>query len=186
MDLRCFISLELPAGVRDNISGTVERLNAAGADVRWVRPENLHLTLKFLGDTPDALLPEIRGKLLEAASAFKPFSVELRGAGAFPTARHPKVVWIGVKDADSLKGLQAAVEAAMSGLGFDPEEKRFVPHLTVGRVRSERGKDALSKGIVSLEGVSFGFVEVRSVSLMKSELSPKGPKYSVLYDIPLG
>jgi 2'-5' RNA ligase len=185
MDLRCFISIELPQALKQKITSVIERLVKTGADVRWVVPENLHVTLKFLGPTPGNLIPDIEEKLRRAAGAHGRFTLKLSGAGAFPNERRPRVVWIGLVDSDELLGLQRDIDASMEELGFEREDRPFSPHLTLGRVKSPRGNIALAKELDALRGFDIGVVEVGSVSLMKSELSPKGSKYTELFAAPL-
>lgn len=186
MHLRCFVSLEIPDELKKKISEQTEPLRATGADVRWVSEKNLHITLKFLGATDETLVPKIGEKLREATSVHSPFSITLRGTGVFPNERHPRVVWIAIEDSEQLLALQADVERAMKALGFEAEDKRFEPHLTIGRLRSERYKDALLKEIALMGRQEFGIINVNSISLMQSRLSPKGSDYSRLIEVPLG
>ncbi|GAB4390405.1 MAG: RNA 2',3'-cyclic phosphodiesterase [Thermodesulfovibrionales bacterium] len=186
MDLRCFVAVELPEELKKNIDRETGRLRAADADVKWVRAENLHLTLKFLGRTPEERLPAIRERLGAAAARHRGFRIRLAGAGAFPGARRPRVVWIGVSDSEALAALQKDVDAALAELGYEAEARDFTAHLTLGRVKSPRGGAALQAGIEALAGKEFGEAEVRGVSLMKSDLSPAGARYSRLYLAPLG
>lgn len=186
MDLRCFIAIELPEGLRKRISEVSERLRSTDADVRWVRPEGMHLTLKFLGSTPEELVPEIKRKLTEAMRGHRKMRLRLSGAGVFPNERRPRVVWIGLVDSDRLVGLQRDVETAMEALGFEPEGRPFTPHLTLGRLRSPRGTAALLREIEALKDEAFDDIEVGEVAVMKSELKPAGAVYHRLHSIPLG
>lgn len=186
MDLRCFIAIELPQDIKEGIAGKTKRLRAAEADVRWVSPENLHLTLKFLGNTPEDLLEDVREKLSAVAGRHPAFSFGLSGAGAFPDTGRPRVVWIGVRDSGELAGLQGDVDAAMAELGFEAEQRAYSPHLTLGRVKSPRGRIALKEELSRIEDIDFGMVEVREVALMRSQLRPTGASYSRLFAAPLG
>lgn len=185
MDIRCFISVELPDEIKKNIDEKTKALRGSGADVKWVLAENLHITLKFLGKTPEARLPEIEDKLTEALSPHICFSTDLVSAGVFPNVRHPRVIWIGLRDLDNMVRLKGDVEMALTAIGFEAEERQFKPHLTLGRVRSLRGRDALIRELDSLKGVAFGRIEVKNISIMKSELNPGGPEYFRLNDIAL-
>ncbi|MBI4822727.1 MAG: RNA 2',3'-cyclic phosphodiesterase [Nitrospirae bacterium] len=185
MDIRCFISVELPLEIKRSIDEKTKALRDSGDDVKWVRIENLHITLKFLGKTPEARLPEIKDRLTSAVSPLRSFSIEFASAGAFPNVRYPRIVWLGIRNSEHLVRLQSAVEMALTAIGFEPEERQFKPHLTIGRVKSARGKEALVREIENLKGTVFGKIQVENISIMKSELHPKGSKYTRLDDIPL-
>jgi 2'-5' RNA ligase len=186
VDLRCFIALELPKELKSDISSLTENLRDSGADVRWVPSENLHLTLKFLGNVPEEGLPGIRERVEEAAARSRSFKALLSGVGVFPGARRPRVVWIGLEDADELPALQGRIDENLRALGFQPEGRPFSPHLTIGRVRSQKGTVRLMKGLEALKDTVFGEFTAGSVSVMKSRLGPSGAKYTRLYGIPLG
>jgi 2'-5' RNA ligase len=186
LGLRCFIAIELSAGLREKIGRETGGLRASEADVRWVPAENLHLTLKFLGSVPDELVPDIRAGLARVARGHARHCVRLAGTGVFPDPRRPRVVWVGVEDSEGVSALQRDVEAAMEGLGFEPEGRPYTPHLTLGRVKSPRGRSALMEELGALRDADFGEQEVREVSLMKSELRPGGARYERLFAAPLG
>ncbi|MEK7742474.1 MAG: RNA 2',3'-cyclic phosphodiesterase [Nitrospirota bacterium] len=186
MWLRCFISLELPEELKKNIYGYIEKLKAAGADVKWIPPENLHLTLKFLGDTTEELLKSINERLISLSKSHDRFSLQISGAGAFPNIKYPRVVWLGVHDSEEIIKLQHDIDESMAGLGFKRDEKQFTPHLTIGRVKSMRNKDALIKELATLKEVDFGKIEVINITLMKSELKPGGAEHFKLSEIPIG
>jgi len=186
MGLRCFVAIELPAALKETIGELTRGLRASCRNVKWVPPGNLHLTLKFLGDTEESLIPEIREKLREAASSHQPFSIAFRGAGAFPDLRRPRVVWAGVQDSQAVVYLQQDVEKALSSLGFAPEVRPFSPHLTLGRVKSPGHTGLLKRGIEALGDAEFGSARVGSISLMKSDLKPSGAEYERLFEAALG
>jgi len=186
MDLRCFISIELPPEVKENISEAEARLKGLGADVKWINPDSLHITLKFLGSTPEDRLPEIKNALALAIKGHEGFGLLLKGMGAFPNMKHPRVIWAGIEDSERLIGLQKAVETAMSGLGYEPEGRAFKPHLTIGRVRSLKAVESLMKELSLSGGLSFGAVSADEVSLMQSELHPTGARYFKLAGFGLG
>ncbi|MDI6744478.1 MAG: RNA 2',3'-cyclic phosphodiesterase [Thermodesulfovibrionales bacterium] len=186
MGLRCFISLELPEELKKNIYIPIEKLKATGADVRWVQPENLHLTLKFLGDTTEEQLKNISEKLISLAKAHERFYLHISGAGVFPNLKHPRVVWLGMHDSEEVIRLQRDIDESMEGLGFKRDEKQFAPHLTIGRVGSLKNKDALMKELATLKEVDFGKIKVINITLMKSELKPGGAEHFKLNEIPIG
>jgi 2'-5' RNA ligase len=187
MEVRCFIAVGLPDGLRGEIDRQTGRLRKLDADVRWVPLENLHLTLKFLGNTPEKVIPEIEIRLQEVVGSVRGFEISFSGVGVFPSPRRPRVVWIGISEgAEAMRVLQGAVEEAVSELGFEPEKRGFSPHLTLGRLRSQRGSGAVLKELDALKGADFGTMAVRGVSLLKSELSPSGAKYTALYEAVFG
>jgi len=186
MDLRCFIAIGIPAQLQRNIGECIEILKKHDADIKWVVPENLHFTLKFLGNTPDVLLPKIRESLAAVVTTYEPFYITLYGTGAFPNKKYPRVIWAGLQNADGMKNLQEGVDRSMELLGFKSENREFNPHLTLGRVRSQGRMIMLVKELETFENKEFGLVPVDRILLMKSELTPKGPEYTCLYDIPFG
>lgn len=186
--MRCFISIELPRELKKEMDAATASLRASNADIKWVSPENLHLTLKFLGDTPEELLPRIKEELASALREKARFRVRLSGIGVFPDRRRPRVIWIGMQDSDNLLLIQKSVDDAMAKLGYESEGRPFKAHLTLGRIRDRRlkpGEGGAYGPLDVLKDMVFGDMEVEAVSVMKSELSPKGSKYSELFDIPL-
>lgn len=186
MDLRCFIAIGIPAQVQKNIGECIEILRKHDADIKWVAPENLHFTLKFLGSTPEVLLPKIRESLAAVVTTYGLFYIKMYGTGVFPNKKYPRVIWAGLQNADGMKNLQEGVERSMAFLGFKCEDREFNPHLTLGRVRSRRGMILLVKELETFEKKEFGIVPVDRILLMKSELKPQGPEYTCVYDIPFG
>lgn len=182
--MRCFISIELPDDIKQGISGFISKLKDIDKDIKWVKGENLHLTLKFLGEVEGQKLSEIRDRLIDVSKRYSPFDLRLKGIGAFPSIKSPRVIWIGVEDSASLINLQSEVEASMGELGFEKED-RFQPHLTIGRLRGSRPPDALIKELSLDISKEFGVFRADYIYIMKSELSPKGPNYYKLVEIPL-
>ncbi len=135
--VRTFIAVELSPRVITRAGNLMDELRAIGAEVNWVHPQQMHLTLKFLGDVSDTETPDICRVVKEVADEFEPFEIVCRGAGAFPNARDPRTLWIGIQDgADELKRLQAAIDDAFkSQLGYGKEQRAFHPHITLGRIK---------------------------------------------------
>lgn len=177
-DMRTFLAINLNAGLKQALGKIIRTLAAGGADVKWVEEQNLHLTLKFLGDTDQELLPDITSAVQQNLKAFHPFELILAGTGVFPPRGNPRVIWVGVKgDLNNLFELQRKTETALAGLGFAPENRKFSPHLTIGRIRSNRGVSRLPDLPAELAAGGIGRFTAESVDLMESRLSPQGPTY---------
>ncbi|MDI6890924.1 MAG: RNA 2',3'-cyclic phosphodiesterase [Thermodesulfovibrionales bacterium] len=186
MYLRCFIAIEIPEQIKGNIGGLIEILKKYNVDVKWVTCKNLHLTLKFLGKTPEELLPKIGESLSDIVLSYEPFCIKICNIGVFPNRRYPRVIWVGVEDSEILKRLQRDIEYSLALIGYQREDKEFHPHLTLGRVRSQKGMANLINELDNFKEKDFGSVTVEGIKLMKSELKPMGAEYSCLYEIPFG
>jgi len=183
--IRAFIAVTLAAPVVEEIAKVRAALLAAKGDVRWTRIEGLHLTLKFLGDIARNQIEPILAALREALGEQPPLQVRAQGLGAFPNLRRPRVVWVGLTG-EGLKELSETVETALMPLDFPPGEREFMPHLTLGRVRSLRGWERVLAVVKEYEQTNFGESRVEQVTLYQSELRPDGAVYSPLGSIPLG
>lgn len=193
--LRGFVAVELPEPVLAALTEIQAALGARvsraglGRGVRWVNPSGIHLTLKFLGGTPSHLLPVIERNLAAKLAGQRPFPLELSGLGVFPGFQAPRVLWVGIAgDLAELAAIQRKVEEAISPLGFPPESRAYSPHLTLGRVdeamkRAER--QLLGEIVRGSQLAPRGQFEVTQISLMRSELSPAGARYSRLLAVPL-
>jgi RNA 2',3'-cyclic 3'-phosphodiesterase len=191
---RLFVALEPPEPVRRRLAAmAVELRRAAGwraDEIRWVAIENVHLTLQFLGAVPEERLPDVEVAVRAAASAGRALSLEVRGAGGFPNARRPRVVWAGLAgDLAALGELVAELGRRLAPLGFPPEDRPFSAHLTLGRAREGRGAPGLAGALASAAdvadaaGAPWRAIEI---VLFESHLSPKGPRYEALLRAPLG
>lgn len=177
--MRLFVALELTPDVHAAVCGVVERLQRAKADVRWVRPEGMHLTLKFIGEIPPEKLDPIR-QALAGVTSEAPVELAFGGLGYFPNPRRPRVLWIGVEASANLSPLAAQLDAALVSLGIEAEKRAYVPHLTLGRFRSEKGLGELQREIERLPTKEFGRFEARALALFQSKLSPHGAEYTRL------
>ncbi len=186
MALRCFIAVRIPQQVKKALSEAIDALKKSGADVKWVPEENIHITLKFLGSTDESVVDEIRESLLGRAASYPPFSVRIAGTGYFPAGRRPRVIWVGIEDSGPLLALQKDVEKAVAVFGFAEEDRPFSPHLTIGRVRSDKRMTEMLKRLDAFKETDFGEIEVGAISVMKSDLRPAGAEYSSLAEIPFG
>jgi len=187
--LRAFIALEIPVSLQDAIQQQTAGLReAAGSSVRWVAVRNLHLTLKFLGDVSPSSIQFLNQMLAAEAAKYPCFSMLLGGLGAFPSAKRPRVVWIGIQAPPELENLQHNVEAGAARLGYGAEERPFSPHLTIGRVRQTATASEQHRLRRSLESIKIGRIgraEIKTITLMKSDLQPTGSVYTCLFSTPL-
>ncbi len=184
--MRLFVAVCLSSDIRDRLAAAQDRLRRVQADVSWVRAENIHVTLKFLGDTEEKRLERIRPALAEVARASAPFSMEVAGVGSFG-GRVPRVIWVGVREgAERIVRLASQVETALARVGFPKERRSFTAHLTLGRVRSSRNAEALLTAVREAEADTFGSITATQFELMQSELRPTGSVYTVLETFPLG
>ncbi len=180
MATRAFLCVELDEGIRRSVAGLQKRLEA-GNLVKWVEEENIHLTLKFMGDLSDEQVLMTSRILQSAVNGFESFDVELRGMGAFPTRQPPRVVWVGVKDdGGMLAKLAARLEESLEPVGCKKETRKYVPHLTIGRVRGTRGVRRLVDKISENRQYEAGKQRVSKLTFMKSDLTPSGPVYTPL------
>ncbi len=185
--IRSFLAIALPETIHRRIEEVQGDLKSSHADVRWVNPGKIHLTLKFFGNIDEAAIESIVKAVEESVRAVSPFSLKVRGIGAFPNWRNPRVVWMGLIDGgDILIPFQKQVEMELQKIGFEPEERAFRPHLTLGRVNSARGKEALIQTMEEHREQEFGEFEVSRVVLFKSDLKPTGPIYTPLREVNLG
>lgn len=188
--LRLFIAVELPADVRRRLAEVADELRGMGLDrLRWVRPENIHITLKFLGETPADSLPQIEDALRAAAEGVAPHELKLGKLGKFGGRQNPRVLWVDVGgDVDALKALQKRVDARIAPLGFSTDERPFAAHLTLARVPQDLARKVARPLTEAVEAVKVPDtpIPVREVVLMRSELRPGGPVYTRLCGVEFG
>jgi 2'-5' RNA ligase len=186
--VRTFIALDPGPAIRDRMITLQKELARAGADVKWVEPDNLHITLLFLGEVEDRDLVSVCQAVTETAETRGAFEVSIEGAGCFPNMRRPRVVWLGVgRGAADIAGLHDALEEPLLQLGcYRREERKYTPHVTLGRVQGDESTDALSAALLKNKGYQAGTADIREVQVMSSELSPRGPVYTVMSRARLG
>ena len=187
LTIRAFIAVELPEALRQEVASFQADLKSAGSDVKWVEAGHLHLTLKFLGNIEEAQVASLKEALAPAVRGISSFTIRLEGIGAFPRTTSPRVIWVGVTEGnEKLVELANAVEQACAGLGFPAEERPFSAHLTIGRVRSPEHLAPLVKKLQLAEFRGETPAEISKLILFQSALSPHGPTYTPLAEIPLG
>lgn len=179
--MRLFIAVGLGEEMREKLAEVSAGLAHRLQGVSWVRPENIHLTLKFLGEVGEDDIPAVGQALDETASCHRPFDLSGRGLGAFPSPSRPRVIWAGLEgDRESLSRLARDVEERLSALGFPAEERPYHPHLTLGRVKNPSGPAGLEKILRETGADSLGPLPVAVLLLMKSTLAPDGAVHEVL------
>ncbi|HWG89396.1 MAG TPA: RNA 2',3'-cyclic phosphodiesterase [Candidatus Thermoplasmatota archaeon] len=183
MAFRGFAAVEV--GEQPALQARLTELRALGADLKVVAPENLHLTLKFLGEVPDGKTSAVETALREAAAGVAPFTMDLVGLGTFPPRGAPRVVWAGVQGAEPLTQVATRFETAARALGFAREERAFSPHVTLARARSPRGKEDVIRFVQAHRDEPLGEVRVEELRLMRSELRPTGPVYTPVLTVRL-
>lgn len=174
------MALELSDEVRERLVVLLQRLKSTSAAVKWVEPENLHLTLKFLGDVPEGKIDTVAETLKGIVHATEPFYFTVKGVGGFPDLRRPRVLWVGVEAVQPLMRLQQIVEKAMEQLGFPPEGRAYHPHITIGRVKAMVGVEKVREILKGYADVKFGEVLASHLTLFRSDLSREGPTYTPL------
>ena len=182
--VRSFISIDLEdQQILSRIASILSSLQSLGGDLKPVERENIHLTLKFLGNVTAPRLGEVKSSLQQLL--FSAFTAEIKGAGAFPNLNHMNVIWVGVNEGWSqVEQIYEQVEKLLSSLGFRRENRPFSPHITVARVRSGRNRDEIANFLRRLGDETFGKITVNKVRLKQSILSSSGPKYSTLLEVP--
>jgi 2'-5' RNA ligase len=185
-DMRLFLAINFSSEIRNRLWEAFVPVRNASFPLRWVSPELIHLTVKFLGDVDEQRLPEIAAGVQSACRGARGFDLLVSGVGSFPNSRNPKVVFADCEPSPPLEILQDHIERAMSDLGFALEGRAFRPHLTLARARRGALKDSWSGLNRITAGVRFNEVaHVTSVEVMESRLRPSGPQYSVRNSIPL-
>jgi 2'-5' RNA ligase len=183
---RVFFAVELSQEIAAGVRRIQEGLKAHAPSVRWVRPEGIHLTLKFLGEVDSDRVEGIVHKAEDGVQAVRPFNLGLRRCGGFPNAKNPRVIWIGVDDpSGELKKVQTRVEEGMEELGFVREGREYAPHLTLGRLHPGKGKETIARALDAIKESDLGTMEVREICLFRSQLKPTGAEYTKLKVIPL-
>ena len=181
MTFRAFVAVDLDEGFGGR--ALLPELEGSGADLKLVEPRNIHLTLKFLGETDEALVDGITEAMRQSVRGVAPFEVRFHGLGAFPNRRNIRVVWVGVQGAEALVAIAGALEDNLAELGFE-KEGRFSPHATLGRLRSRRS-GSLPALLEKYADTPLGKMTVRQLALKKSVLDGRGPTYSTVRQVEL-
>jgi 2'-5' RNA ligase len=177
--VRLFVALDFPEAVRESLRELIARLKPLSRAARWVRPEGMHVTLKFIGETDSQKVVSLR-VALGAIHSPQPVEMHFRGLGFFPNERKPRVLWCGVESSSNLAELAAAVERALVPFGFPPEGRDFMPHLTLARFPSPQGAAEIVRAAEELESCDFGSARETQFHLFESILKPSGAEYNRL------
>jgi len=181
--IRSFIAVDIRGqGLLGALVRAQDMIRRTGADVKIVEPENLHVTLRFLGELFQSQIEQIADSL--KGLKFKKFEIELRGLGAFPNTRYMNVVWAGItRGAEELARIAEEVEPRVREAGVPSDRKGFSPHVTIARVKSGRGREHLARVISGMADEEFGHMIIESLALKRSDLRPGGPVYSNMYEV---
>ena len=184
--MRTFIAVDFSPEIKEALAQAEAHLKYSGADVKWVEKDNIHLTLKFLGEVDEKKLEEIKIALEAICGQTKPFDTQVHDLGAFPKIEYPRVIWAGIdKGATELKALAEKVDEALSKLGFEKETRAFAAHLTIGRVKSPKNKEKLKEKMAAYKLPDIPPHRIDSVIIFKSTLTPKGSIYTKFHEAKL-
>jgi 2'-5' RNA ligase len=182
--IRAFIALDVGEAVRGQLAAVQASLKKTHAHVSWVPPDNIHLSLVFLGNITQDLVGLVQAALDQAAAGTRPFPFRVVNLGTFGGRQSPRVIWAGTSDNQPIKDLHGLLVPLLKEIGLTPETREFTPHITLGRVRSGRGRDDLVQALEAAGPRDFGPVDAREVRLMRSVLWEDGARYSVLHRAP--
>lgn len=182
--MRLFVALEIPSAVRENFAALLKSLRAVSSQPRWVRPENLHVTLKFIGEASPTKLDALRETLASVRSD-RAVTLDFRGLGFFPNEKQPRVFWAGIEASSNLKTLGSDIDRATGKLGIPPEQRPFEPHLTLARFRPLALPENLRAAIQENVARDFGSLHTNQFHLIESKLKSSGAEYTTLESFPI-
>lgn len=183
--MRTFIAVDLDGEIKKALTALIENLRKRGGNIKWVKQQGMHITLKFLGEVESTKTSEIDAVLENIANNFKPFSLKIKGTGYFPHNRNPRVLWTGVESEESLNFLQQQLEKELEIIGFPREKRTFHPHLTLGRVKTPSSIQEIIRELKKHEEEVFGEMVVHKITFFQSILNPSGAEYIVLSEFRL-
>ncbi|MFA4911737.1 MAG: RNA 2',3'-cyclic phosphodiesterase [Desulfobacteria bacterium] len=185
--IRSFLAIELPKEIIGKLSEIQDNLKTSGSQVKWVKPESIHLTLKFFGNIEEKTVDDISQVVKKVTAKIGAFIINVKDIGVFPNMLRPRVIWVGVESSGrTLNILCKETEDSLKKIGFEPEEREFRAHLTLGRVKSLKDKKQLTEQIEKLKGCEVGSFRVENLFLFKSDLRPTGAVYTKLETFNLG
>ena len=182
--LRAFLAVEVPEELKMKIYNVIREFKKTDARIKYVEIENLHITLKFFGDIDTEGIDVLSDKISSVAEGFGGFKINIKNCGAFPNTNRPKVIWLGLENDENIRKLHDALDKQFVELGFD-RDKKFSTHLTIGRMKSSKGKNEVKSAIGKFSDVEIGEMAVDRIVLKKSTLTPQGPIYENLKEFEL-
>lgn len=187
MSIRVFVAIEIDKGIKDKICEYQNKLKKSNAGVKWIAPENIHLTLRFLGHIEEGHLDGLKKVIHDAILDVSPFTIKIEKVGAFPSTRRPRVIFVCVNDiSNNLLNIFNKLNENMEGIGIQKETKNFVSHITIGRTKSQKNIAKLKKDLNSGDNHFFGEEDVSSIALIQSKLTPTGAIYTKLKNFIVG
>ncbi len=184
--MRAFIAIETGEHVKQALGAFQRKLRGTGAQVRWVRPETMHLTLAFLGEVPEPGLQSVRAAMELSVEEFHALHLEVHGTGTYGPTRSPRIIWADLRgDTAGLQQLQSRLAEALRAAGFQTEDRPFSPHITLGRIHGKRNLDAMMKRIEAAADQPFGTIEATAITLFESVLHPEGAVHSPAFNAEL-
>ena len=177
--IRAFLAIEVPEELKLKIYKVIKEFKKTDARIKYVELENLHMTLKFFGDIDTEGIDLLSQKISSVVSGFDEFKVNVKGCGAFPNTNRIKVIWLGIENDEFIRKLHDELDKEFVKLGFD-KDKKFSTHLTIGRMKSAKGKEEVKSAIEEFSDVEIGEMNVDRIILKKSTLTPQGPIYEDL------
>lgn len=182
--IRAFLAIDLDDDLKPKINKIIREFKKTNANIKYVDLQNLHFTLKFFGDIDTEGIDLIAEKIEKTIKDFDSFNIKIKGCGAFPNTNRIKVIWLGLDEDKILKELHDNLDKEFNSIGFDLD-KKFSSHLTIGRMRSAKAKDKVKNTLDLYDGIDVGTMEVKTVTLKKSTLTPSGPIYEDLIEFRL-
>lgn len=185
MGKRCFLGVDVTEGVRNELSKVQSEMKKIDADMKWVGPKNFHFNIKFFGNLKEDSIEQVVDRIYEAVEEINPFSVDLEGVGVFPSSDFIKVIWAGVEDPEDFREVVTSVEDSLSEIGIEKEDREYVPHVTLGRMKSGKGKEEVKELLEKFEGKEFGEMKIEKFILYESILKKEGPTYKKIEEFKL-
>ena len=179
--MRTFIAIDFDDEIKDTISSLIQKWDTGDRNIRWVKNQGMHLTLKFLGEVSEDKTTEVKSVLANIAKDYPSFRLSLKGMGSFPPGtRHPRVIWIGIEMNEPLQNIQTRLENELHKIRFPKEKRKFHPHLTLGRVKGTQNLGTVMESLDQHKEAHFGRMTVNTITFFKSTLKPTGAEYTIL------
>ncbi len=185
--MRTFVAIELDKEIKDTLSAFIQKLDTGERNIRWIKSQGMHLTLKFLGEVSEDKISDVKTVMGNIVPDFSPFHLRFNGTGTFPPqARIPRIVWIGIEKNETLHMIHTRIEKELHKIHFPKENRKFQPHLTLGRVKEPHNLDKVIERLDQNRNTEFGTMVVDRIMLFKSTLKPTGAEYTMLSEFHLG